>query len=916
VAVAYSPEEALHQIRARPRVVLLDIRLGRSSGIDLLADLRAASPGLIAVMMTAYADVETAVQALVSGAYYYLRKPIDPRDLLSTLDRCFEKVRLEEEKAAAERALRARNLELSEINARLAQMVSSARSLAACGGIEDLNRRLLEEFARVMAAEGGSLFFLKEGAFERVWSLDRDHVPMRIPLPLPAGSVFARVLEQKSPVVVRDISEATGLHGSGWVGYRDGSLLVLPIVLGEDVEGLLSLHNKKWPPFAEQDKELGQVMISLSVEILRAQQAAEAVKASEERYRLLAENVMDVILVADAGLNLVYVSPSVTRLTNYTVTEVLSRGLEGMVPPPLVDRTRAALTELLSSDHEGQPAAARTLDLELRRKDGAPIRTEVTVSVVREPGKVSLLGIARDVTERRRAEAQLARLATAVEQAAESMVITDASGAIQYVNPSFERVTGYSRAEVVGSNPRVLRSGIHPPAFYRDLWGTISTGGVWRGRITNRRKDGELIQEEGTISPIRDPEGCIIGYVSAKYDVTEQANTEARLAQAQKMESIGRLAGGIAHDFNNILAAILGFVELLDRASLQPEKLRRYVRGIGEASWRAADLTKQILTFSRQGSLERRPLEFGSVVKEALKLMRAALPSTIEIREETSCEAVVVANATQLHQVVVNLCTNAGHAMRDQGGVLDVSVAEVEVDAAMVEVCPPLVPGPHVRLTVSDTGRGMTPEVMPRIFDPFFTTRGQGEGTGMGLAVVHGIVEDNGGTITVSSQPGVGSRFRVFLPAIAGEAAPAPAPVLVSRGRERILFLDDEPIQVEVGQRMLESLGYVVTPVSSAKEALALVRADPHVFDVVVTDTTMPGMTGDVLSRELLGLRPDLPIVLCTGFSERVAEARIRELGARELLTKPYSLTELSQAIQRALRSPTTGGGSGPAEPA
>jgi PAS domain S-box-containing protein len=912
VAVACNPDEALRQIQARPPVALLDIRLGRSSGIDLLAALRAASPDLIAVMMTAYADVETAVQALANGAHYYLRKPIDPRDLLSTLDRCFERVRLEEEKAAAERALRARNEALAEINARLAQMVASARSLASCTRLEDLNRRLLEEFARVMAAEGGSLFFRKEGAFERVWSLDGDHVPTRIPLPLPAGSVFARVLEHRTPLVVRDISRAADLRGSGWAGYRDGSLLVLPIVVGEDVEGLLSLHNKKWPPFTEQDQELGLVMISLSAEILRAQQSAEAVRASEERYRLLAENVMDVILVADAGLKLRYVSPSVTHLTGFTVAEALSRGLEGMVPPPLVDRTLATLNGLLENGHGGQ--TARTLDLDLRRKDGTAVRAEMTVSAVRGPGGPGLLGVARDVTERRRAEAQLARLATAVEQAAESMVITDASGAIQYVNPSFERVTGYSREEVIGQNPRVLRSGVHPPAFYRDLWSMISAGGVWRGRITNRRKDGALIQEEGSITPIRDPEGRIIGYVSARYDVTKQAALEARLAQAQKMESIGRLAGGIAHDFNNILAAILGFVELLERASVQPEKLRRYVHGIGEAAWRAADLTKQILTFSRQGSPERRPLELGPVVREALTLMRAVLPSTIEIRERAGGEAVVVANATQLHQVVVNLCTNAGHAMGDGGGVLDVSVDEIDVDAAMTDVCPPLVPGRHVRLTVSDTGCGMTPEVVTRIFDPFFTTRGQGEGTGMGLPVVHGIVEDHGGTITVSSAPGAGSTFRVFLPALPAAPVPPPAPVLVAPGRERILFVDDEPIQVELGRQVLETLGYVVTAVGSAREALDLVRADPGAFDVVVTDTTMPGMPGDVLAREVLVLRPDLPIVLCTGFSERATEARMRELGVRELLTKPYSLSELSLAIRRALRTSGTGGG--PREPA
>jgi PAS domain S-box-containing protein len=490
-----------------------------------------------------------------------------------------------------------------------------------------------------------------------------------------------------------------------------------------------------------------------------------------------------------------------------------------------------------------------------------------------------------------------------VEQAAEDVVITDAAGVIQYVNPAFERVMGYSRDEAVGQNPRILGSGVHDAAFYQDMWSTISAGGTWRGRLTNRRKDGTQILQEGTISPIRDPGGRIVGYVSSKYDVTRQAGLEARLAQAQKMESIGRLAGGIAHDFNNILIAIVGFVELLERASLGG-KLERYVHGIGEAAWRAADLTKQILTFSRQGSLERKPMELAPVVKEALHLIRAALPPSIEVREEIRSEIPVAANATQIHQIVVNLCTNAGLAMRDGGGVLEVSLADVDVDAAMGDLCPPLSPGRHVCLTVSDTGCGMAADALPRIFDPFYTTREPGEGTGMGLAVVHGIVESHGGTIAVASTLGAGSSFRVFLQAIQASPVPAAGAGRATPGRERVLFVDDEEVQGEVARELLEPLGYVVIAASSAQEALGLLRAAPRSFDVVVTDVVMPGMSGDSLALEITRIRPELPVVLCTGFNERALDVRKRAAGIHELLIKPYSLTELAGAIRRALATP------------
>ncbi len=903
VAVAHTPAEALRQAAAAPpQVALLDIRLGRASGIDLLSSLREAVPGLVFVMMTAYADLETAVQALTEGAHHYLRKPIDGRDLLATLDRCFERVDLQAQKAAAESALRERNAELAEVNARLQKMVRSAQCLASCTRLEDLSRQLLEEAARVMAAEGGSLFFRRDDCFERIWTLDGDHVPRRVPLPLAADSVFARVLDAKGPVVVRDIVSSPGLKGSGWSGYRDASLLVLPILRDDRVEALLSLHNKTWPPFTEQDRELAQVMISLSGEILKAQQATQAVRASEERYRLLAENVRDVIFTLDAGLRLSYLSPSYARLTGIPLADALEHGFESVVNPESLATARPVLQEMLARGGDAGNEV-RTLDIELRRGEGGAAQVEVTLSRIDGPQGPSLLCVARDVTDRRREQAEIARLARVVEQTGDGVMITDLAGVIQYVNPAFERLTGYSRQEAVGETPRLLRSGAHDQAFYRGLWSTISGGGTWRGRITNRAKDGRQILEEGTISPFRDAAGRIVGYAAVKHDVTAQSALEARLAQAQRLESIGRLAGGIAHDFNNILVAITGFAELLQRAPLG-DKQQRYVRGISEAAWRAADLTRQILTFSRQGSLEHKPLEMGPVVSEALQLMRAALPASVEIKEALRTDTLVNANATQLHQVMLNLCTNAGFALRGDGGLLEVILEDVDVQQSWLEVCPPLVPGRHVCLSLRDTGCGMSPEVLARIFEPFFTTRAQGEGTGMGLAVVHGIVQDHGGAITVQSAPGAGTTFRVYLPAVGTAPASGSRGLLPEGSRgERVLFVDDEPVQVELAREMLGSLGYRVVGVGNGQEALALLSRDPAAFDAVVTDATMPGLSGAELAIEIARLRPGLPVLLCTGFGDRVEELRART-AVREIVVKPYSLADLSRALRRTLGSP------------
>ena len=903
VEIAQTPDEAAAKATSfEPHVALVDVRLGRESGIDVLSALRASRPGLLCVMVTAYADVETAVQALERGAYHYLRKPFPMTDLLATLDRCVEKIRLEEEKAAAEATLRARNRDLAEINERLRLMVESARRLAACDRFDELGPRLLREFARLMAAEGGSLFFRRSDHLERAYVLDADdHVPESLTLPLPDDSVFGRALRERHPIVVRDIAAESGLRRSGWGGYHDGSLLVFPLFLGSEVVGLLSLHSKRWPPFTDQDRELGEIMISLSAELLRTQQVTEVVRSSEERYRLLAENISDVIWITDAELRPSFVSPSVERRTGYSVAEVLERGIKPLLAPTSVARALALLEAGRVDPAGAKPQRTRTADLELVRKDGETIWLEVTVSALPGTNPGAFLGAARDVTARRRAEEQLARVATAVEQAAEDIIVTDKAGVIQYVNPAFERITGYAREEAIGKTPRILKSGAHDETFYRRMWSTLKQGETWAGRFTNRRKDGAQVLEDATISPIRDVSGEIIGYVSAKRDVTRQVSLEARVAHSEKMEAMGRLAGGIAHDFNNVLAAVQGFADLAERADQDPPRLHGYLRGIRDATKRAAGLTRQILTFSRQRPHEMRPVEVKEIVHESLELMRAALPTTIEIRHTLASDAAILADPSQIHQVLVNLCTNAGLAMGELGGTLSVDVSETDLDRAQAAAHPAVSPGRFVRLSVSDSGCGIPADVLPRIFEPFFTTRSAG-GTGLGLAVVHGIVEDHGGFITVTSEPGQGATFDVFLPvAVQAPGAEAQAAPDVPRGSARVLFVDDEEVLVSVGKETLEALGYTVTTAGSAAEALDLFKQRPDAFDVVLTDMTMPGMRGDLLAAELLHVRPELPVVLCTGFGERVSESTARALGARELLAKPWTLAELALVLRRVL---------------
>ena len=377
--------------------------------------------------------------------------------------------------------------------------------------------------------------------------------------------------------------------------------------------------------------------------------------------------------------------------------------------------------------------------------------------------------------------------------------------------------------------------------------------------------------------------------------------TQKQLIQLQKMEAIGTLAGGIAHDFNNLLVPILGFTGLVLDDLPTGSKSREHLSQVLEAGNRAKDLVSQILTFSRQTEIEPRPIQLVPIVKEALKLLRAAVPTTIDIRQNIAPDTGAVnADPTQIHQVLMNLCTNAEHAM-PEGGVLEVSLASVELDEEFCAGHEGLTPGPHVRLTVGDTGCGMDKKILKRIFDPFFTTKAPGQGTGMGLSVVHGIVKSHGGDIAVYSAPGVGTTFHIYLPVVESIVEARPEMEPVQGGTESILFVDDETVAVEIGSEILKRLGYRVTTRTSSIEALELFRTKPGRFDLVVTDQTMPNMTGAELAVELLRIRPDIPIILCTGFSHLINSEKARSLGIRELVMKPVVGTELGQTVRRVL---------------
>ncbi len=516
--------------------------------------------------------------------------------------------------------------------------------------------------------------------------------------------------------------------------------------------------------------------------------------------------------------------------------------------------------------------------------------------------------LVNEINERRNAEKALRaseeRYRTLIDTAREGVWVLDTDACTTFVNRQMAGMLGYTSEEMVGRSMYDFLDDAHKAVLKEKLVRRKAGHGEQYDQLF-RHKDGSEICGIVNASPLFNAQDEVVGSFGMITDVTERMSLQKRLQQAQRMEAIGTLAGGIAHDFNNILGAIIGYGQLIkfDLPKDSSQSLR-YLEGVLKAADRAKNLVQQILTFSRQAREERKPLLLVPIIKESIKFLRASIPTSIEIRLHLESEtSVVLADPTQMHQVLMNLCTNAAQAMGNESGVLEVALSDVDIEYEADELALGKQSGPYIRLAVSDTGEGILPENVERIFDPFFTTKDLGQGTGMGLSVVHGIVRSHGGTIRVTSEPGKKTQFEVLLPR--HELEPIETEIhnsaTLARGTEKILVVDDEESIVDILKQTLLYLGYKVEGEYSSLNALETFRSEPAGFDLVITDMTMPGLTGAKLARELMDIRPDIPIILCTGFSDKISTEEAKAIGIRELLLKPLDTASLADKVRKVL---------------
>ena len=706
-------------------------------------------------------------------------------------------------------------------------------------------------------------------------------------------------IELKPDLILMDILLQSVVDGITAVERIQQQVDIPVIYLTAYADELTLERAKKTRPYGFITKPFQEIELKTTIEMaLYKHQFEVRLKESEAKYRSLFENSPDMIYLVDADNRLLEVNPAGLKLFGYSRREMLAISIEELYQNP-AERT-ASLSALRKNKF------IIDFDLKLKKKDGSPLQCLETAHMLMDKnGRITgFQGIIRDVSEKKKREETLNLLQTAINSSSEAVMITDRDGNILYVNPTFEHISGYSAAEVLGQNPRLLNSGNQTKNFYHEMWDAILSGKSWQGEFINKKKNGTFYNQRSSISPVLNDGETITNFVGIATDISKEKKLEEQLFQAVKMDSLGRLAGGIAHDFNNLLTIINGYAEMV-LADVEDEKIRENVQSIYSAGEKAARLTSQILAFSRKQIINPQVLNVNDVVQELQKMIRPILGENIALEINLAADlAPIRIDVSQLEQVIMNIVVNAHDAM-PSGGKLLVESSNFFMDDDFVSRNLGAKKGDYARLQISDTGVGMSAEIQKHVFEPFFTTKELGEGTGLGLSTVYGIVKQNNGYVAIFSELGKGSHFSIyFIKHDNAESKTTDDKTAKNKlffAAKTVLLVEDDDTVRKLTKKILGVAGFHVLEAANGLMALRLVRESNKPIDLLLTDVVMPEMSGDVVAEKVLEIQPGIKILFTSGYPEKHISV-LGELGRKvNFIHKPFTNKDLLEKIREIL---------------
>ncbi len=900
-------------------VVVSDIILPKISGVQLLQMIRERGENVKVLLITGEPTTGTAVEAVRAGAFDYLAKPVSGRDICRVVNAASKIKQLEDQnenyQKHLEKLVEERTQQIRRYSERLTHIAMDTKLFGISKTVDHLAERVMTLLSENVGTKGGGLFLKEGNCLRLVYAIDAGHQKNVIPYPPPAQTILHHVCEEGKTLIYDDIDQLEDVCPSGWSGYRNGSAMAIPLVDSrKDFCGVVTLHNKIDPPFTAQDAELGDIIISHSIEAIKVIKLNHSLKISEDKYRKISDESLTGIFIQKDS-KVVYVNPRLGYMLECAPEEIPS--LIGTSFLDFIYESDRALVEKRSRERLAGLAVPANYEIRMRSRSGRKIWCELLASVIEHEGQPAIMGHLIDITDRKETEDALIRskerYRSLIENAPLGIISADFNGNILSINPALLQILGSPSREAASqinmlTFPNLVESGVSA-----DIRKCLDTGLSFVSEHGYRSKWGKESCLRYHIRAQHDSVGNISGVLAMVEDISDAVAAEeerkkltAQLQQAQKMEAIGRLAGGIAHDFNNLLTGITGNVSLamLDLATEDP--MQEALDEIQEAASNAAGLTRQLLAFSRKQIMEMKSVNLNDLVQNLFRMMQRLIGEHIEIRMELVDDIPSIkADPVQIEQIIINLAVNARDAMPEGGKLLFKTEVETIVDSSESEdERNQLTPGCYVVFSVTDTGCGIDLNLQPHIFEPFFTTKEKGEGTGLGLSTVYGIVKQHNGAVRLKSDLGEGSSFRIYIPATEGKTehkASANKPENMPHGNETILMVEDERVVRDMTQKLLTRMGYDVHSASNGLDALALIKKNSHVFDLLLTDVVMPEMNGRELAEKARELIPDVKVIFTSGYTDdMILQHKVFEESV-DFIGKPYSPLEMTRKIRSVL---------------